>query len=125
MGTAQRREAPFPENAADAGQLSPSQEGFSTRRLGARPKRSRSRFRLPGEARRHGAANAFEAGEHDAALARTGRGAPKLDLKRPEQSLEFRQREVPQLATGDDLRHPVSPVCREAPTIRAFPAARV
>ena len=98
MGTAQRREAPFPENAADAGQLSPSQEGFSTRRLGARPKRSRSRFRLPGEARRHGAANAFEAGEHDAALARTGRGAPKLDLKRPEQSLEFPQREVPQLA---------------------------
>ena len=42
----------------------------------------------------------------------------------PEQSLEFRQHEVPQLAPGDDLRHRVTPVCREAPTIRAFPAAR-
>jgi len=48
-----------------------------------------------------------------------------LDLKRPEQSLKLRQRAVPQLATGDDLRHPFSPVCREAPTIRAFPAAQV
>lgn len=48
-----------------------------------------------------------------------------FDLKRPEQSLELGQREVPQLAQGDDLRHPVSPVSREAPTIRAFPAARV
>src|SRR5215813_14164922 len=42
----------------------PLRKGFSTRRFGARPKRSRSRFRLPGEARRHGAADAFEAGEH-------------------------------------------------------------
>ena len=32
-----------------------------------------------------------------------------FDLKRPEQSLELGQREVPQLAQGDDLRHPVSP----------------
>jgi hypothetical protein len=31
----------------------------------------------------------------------------------------------PQLAPGDDLCHPVSPVCREAPTIRAFPAVPV
>ena len=48
-----------------------------------------------------------------------------FDLTRPEQSLELGQREVPQLTQGDDLRHPVSPVSREAPTIRAFPAARV
>jgi hypothetical protein len=87
--------------------------------------RPRLRLWLPGEARRHGAADAFEAGEHNGALARTGRGSSKLDLKRPEQSLKLRQREVSQLATGDDLRHPFSPVCCEAPTIRAFPAARV
>src|SRR6516162_11447752 len=108
MGTSRRREAPF----------------FSIRRIGARPERSRSRLRLPGEPRRHGTADAFEAGEHIGALARTGRGAPELDLKRPEQSLKLSQREVPQLAAGDDLRHPISPVCREAPTIKAFPAAR-
>jgi len=42
--------------------------------------------------------------------------------ERPEQSLKLIQREVPQLAAGDDLRHPTSPVCREAPTIRAFSA---
>ena len=48
-----------------------------------------------------------------------------FDLKRPEQSLELGQREVPLLAQGDDLRHPVFPVSREASTIRAFPAARV
>ena len=35
-----------------------------------------------------------------------GDAIAELDLKRPEQSLEFCQREVPQLATGDDLRHP-------------------
>jgi hypothetical protein len=59
---------------------------------------------MPVEARRHDAADAVEAGEHDAALARTGRGASELDLKGPEQSLKLRQRAVPQLATGDDLR---------------------
>jgi len=79
---------------------------------------------MPVEACRHRAADAFEAGEHNSALARTGRGAPELDLKRPDQSFKLRQRVVPQLATGDDLHHPISPVCREAPTIRAFPAAR-
>jgi hypothetical protein len=71
---------------------------------------------------RHGAADAFKACQHNGALRRTGRGAPELDLKRPEQSLKLVQRVVPQLAAGDDLRHPISPVCREAPTIRAFPA---
>src|SRR5215831_17100492 len=76
----------------------PLSKGFSTRRFGARPKRSRLRLGLPGKARRHDAADVFEAGEHDGALARTGRRAPELDLKRPEQSLEFPQREVPQLA---------------------------
>src|SRR6266404_8475534 len=89
----------------------------------ARLKRPRSRLRLPAEAcRRHGAADAFKAGQHDAALRRTGRGALEFDLKRPEQSLKLVQRAVPQLAAGDGLRHPISPVCREAPTIRAFPA---
>ena len=45
--------------------------------------RRRPRFRLPAEAcRRHGAADAFKAGQHDRALRRTGRGAPELDLKR-------------------------------------------
>jgi len=48
-----------------------------------------------------------------------------FDLKRPEESLKVGQREVPRLAQGDDLRHPVSPVNLEAPTIRASPAARV
>ena len=43
-----------------------------------------------------------------------GDAIAELDLKRPEQSLKLRQRAVPQLATGDDLRHPFSPVCREA-----------
>src|SRR5262249_14315412 len=87
--------------------------------------RSRSRLRLPGEARGAGAADTFKASEHIGALARVRPGAPELDLKRPEQSLELRQREVPQLAAGDDLRHPISPVGREAPTIRAFPALPV
>jgi D-isomer specific 2-hydroxyacid dehydrogenase, NAD binding domain len=71
--------------------------------------------------RRHSAADAFKAGQHGA-LRRTGHGAPELDLKRPEQSLKLVQRAIPQLAAGDDLRHPISPVCCEAPTIRAFPA---
>jgi hypothetical protein len=34
---------------------------------------------------------------------RTGRGAPELDLKRPEQSLKLRQCAVPQLATVSTL----------------------
>src|SRR6516165_6144482 len=123
MGAARRREAPFPENAADTGQLGLSVRLQYTAAWGE-TQRSRSRLRLLGEARRHGTADVFEAGEPDAALARTGRGAPELDLKRPEQSLKLSQREVPQLAAGDDLRHPISPVCREAPTNRAFPAAR-
>src|SRR5262249_37497361 len=89
-----------------------------------RPKRPCSRLRLPGEACRHRAADAFETGEHNSALARTGRGAPELDLKRPGQSLKLRPRVGTPLAAGDNLSHPVSPVCREAPTIRAFPAAR-
>jgi hypothetical protein len=63
------------------------------------------RLQLPVEARRHGAADAVEAGEHDEALARTGRGAPEFDLTRPEPSLKLRQRVVPQLAAGDDLHH--------------------
>jgi hypothetical protein len=45
---------------------------------------------MPVEARRHDAADAVEAGKHDGALARTGRGAPELDLKCPEQSLKLR-----------------------------------
>jgi hypothetical protein len=49
-----------------------------------RLKRPRSRLRLPVEARRHGAADSFEAGERDESLARTGCGAPELDLKGPE-----------------------------------------
>src|SRR5262249_45623336 len=116
MGAARRREAPFPENAADTSQLSlPGRLQLGTRRLGAKPKRSRSRLRLPGEARRDRAADAFKAGDDIGALVRPGRGAPELDLKRPEQSLKLSQREIPQLAPGDDLRHPISPVCREAP----------
>src|SRR5262249_19126073 len=78
-------------------------------RTSCRPKsgeRPRSRLRLPGKACGHGEADVFEAGEHNAALGRTGAGAPEFDLKGPEQSLELRQREVPQLAAGDDLRHP-------------------
>jgi hypothetical protein len=71
---------------------------------GFRLKRPRLRLGLPVEARRNGAADTFEAGEHNEALARTGRAAPELDLKGPEQSLEFRQREVSQLAAGDDPR---------------------
>ena len=46
---------------------------------------------MPLRAHRHGAADTVEAGKHDAALARTGRGAPELDLKCPEQSLKLRQ----------------------------------
>ena len=38
----------------------------------------------------------------------------------PEQSLKLVQRAVPQLAAGDDLRHPISPVCREAPTTGTY-----
>jgi len=71
--------------------------------------------------RRHGAADAFEAGEQSPALGRTGRGAPEIDLKCPELS----QREVPQLAAGVDLRHPFLLFVARPPTIRAFPAARV
>ena len=48
-----------------------------------------------------------------------------FDLKRPEQSLELGQREVPLLAQGDDRRHPVSPVSLDAPTIKVFSAAQV
>jgi hypothetical protein len=51
----------------------------------------------------------FEAGEHDAGLGRTGRGVPELDLKRPEQP-RVPPEEVPQLASGDHLRHPISPL---------------
>lgn len=58
--------------------------------LHASVERSRLRLRLTGQARRYGAADTVEAGEHNGALARTRRGAPKLDLKRPEQSLEAR-----------------------------------
>ena len=47
-------------------------------------KRPRSRLRLRVEARRHGAADAFEGGEYNGAFARTRRGAFELDLKRPE-----------------------------------------
>ena len=38
---------------------------------------------------------AFKAGKHDGALRRSGRGAPELNLKRPEQSLKLVQRAVP------------------------------
>ena len=78
MGAARRREAPFPENAADTGQLSLSGRLQYTVAWGE-TQRSRSRLRLLGEARRDGAADVFEAGEPDAALARTGRGAPELE----------------------------------------------
>ena len=57
-------------------------------------RRPRSWRRLPDEANRHCPADAFEAGEHNSALAPTGRGPSELDLKRPEQSLELRQSEV-------------------------------
>jgi hypothetical protein len=50
--------------------------------------RSRLRLRLAVRARRYSAADIVEAGQHNGALARTRRGAPKLDLKRPEQSSE-------------------------------------
>src|SRR3984893_18558391 len=45
-----------------------------------------------------------------------------LPIRRAFGLFPFRQYWCRALAAGDDLRHPISPVCREAPTIRAFPA---
>src|SRR5260370_20248444 len=74
------------------------------RGFGSRLKRPRSRRRprlgLAAEARRHGAADAFKAGQHDSAPWRTGRGAPELDLKRPEQSLKL---ECAVVAPSDEI----------------------
>src|SRR4051794_25649890 len=88
----------------------PSRAVAGLRVVETRLRRACSRLRLAVEARRNDVSDTLEAGEHNRALARTGRGAPELDLKRPEQSLKLRQRAVPQLATGDDLCHRTSPV---------------
>jgi hypothetical protein len=56
---------------------------------------------------------------------RSAYASDPFDLRRPAQSVELGQREVPQLAQGDDLRPPASPLSRETPMIRAFPAAPV
>jgi hypothetical protein len=87
------------------GNPKPDRSRGSAPQLPARVAAPHSRLRMPTGTRRYGAADALEAGKHDATLARTGRGAPELHLKGPEQSLKLCQRKVPQLAAGDDLRH--------------------
>jgi hypothetical protein len=79
--------------------------------------------RLPGPAYRHGAADVFQAGQRGGALERTRFRTQQLGFEAPEQILKqilkLLQPAVTQLGSSSSF----SPVCRETPTIKAFPAA--